>query len=244
LALIHMPVDDTASPAIEGWSFNFLPPPDKPTPVRRVGLNFGAPGNRLAENGTLWLECPSVGGPSPDLPVYVQPSAVRVFRQHMSMLKPPVPGSLPKPLNWVAASGIEGVESVRVRLFLQPGDPAVAAAIPALDRHAGTGQFTGSDTNPQGHYRRPRPYTVVLHFAELQDIRPGDRIFDVFIQGEKRLGQFDIAREAAGTGIALAREFRHIMVQDDLVISFQQNANSASFMHPPTLSGVEIVAEE
>ena len=30
--------------------------------VRRVGINFGAPGNRKADDGTLWLEYPSVGG--------------------------------------------------------------------------------------------------------------------------------------------------------------------------------------
>src|SRR5439155_3989571 len=32
--------------------------------VRRAGVNLGAPGARLAENRTLWVEYPAVGGPS------------------------------------------------------------------------------------------------------------------------------------------------------------------------------------
>ena len=30
--------------------------------IKRIGLNFGAVGDRKAENGTLWLEYPSIGG--------------------------------------------------------------------------------------------------------------------------------------------------------------------------------------
>jgi PAS domain S-box-containing protein len=42
-------------------------------PIRTVGINFGAPGDRMADNGTLWLEYPRVGGPSPDIPVSINP---------------------------------------------------------------------------------------------------------------------------------------------------------------------------
>ncbi len=41
--------------------------------VRRVGLNFGAPGDRRAESGTLWLDYPSIGGWSFDIPVKTDP---------------------------------------------------------------------------------------------------------------------------------------------------------------------------
>ena len=55
LAMIH-------DPSAEMWTFNDLPWDGKP--VRRVGINFGAPGDRRADDGTLWLDWPSVGGPS------------------------------------------------------------------------------------------------------------------------------------------------------------------------------------
>jgi len=41
------------------------------TPIRAVGINLGAPGDRRADNGTLWLEYPRVGGPSPEIPVNI-----------------------------------------------------------------------------------------------------------------------------------------------------------------------------
>ncbi len=40
-------------------------------PIRSIGINLGAPGDRKADNGTLWLEYPVVGGPSPKVPVSI-----------------------------------------------------------------------------------------------------------------------------------------------------------------------------
>src|SRR5438105_387245 len=37
--------------------------------VERIGINLGAPGDRVDEKGTLWLEYPSVGGKSPSVKV-------------------------------------------------------------------------------------------------------------------------------------------------------------------------------
>ena len=50
-------------PDVETWtSFGSQTPKQ---PVRRLGLNLAAPGDRKADDGTLWLEYPSVGGSSP-----------------------------------------------------------------------------------------------------------------------------------------------------------------------------------
>ena len=56
---------------MEQWSVDFYPPVEAPAPVKRAGINLGAPGNRFGDDGTLWMEFPSVGGPSPDLPIRV-----------------------------------------------------------------------------------------------------------------------------------------------------------------------------
>lgn len=77
-------------------------------PVRRVGINFGAPGDRPARNGTLWLEHPSSGGPSPTVPVTVSGPKVEYFARHQSGVTGPLP--------WVGSSGVRGAESVTVRL--------------------------------------------------------------------------------------------------------------------------------
>ena len=52
IGLVHMP-------EAELWTFTTARP--VPGPLRRVGINLGAPGSRR-EGGTLWLEYPLVGG--------------------------------------------------------------------------------------------------------------------------------------------------------------------------------------
>lgn len=95
-----------SDPDVEMWTFNAFPLGRGA--VRQVGLNFGAPGDRRAPDGTLWLDCPSVGGPSPDVPVTLTPAAPAAFR--LSPLR--IAGGIP----WVAASGLEGVSRVAITL--------------------------------------------------------------------------------------------------------------------------------
>jgi hypothetical protein len=109
LALVSMPQTH------EQWTaWGTLNPERLQGKVRRLGLNFGAPGDRVTEAGTLWLDIPSVGGPSPSLPVKIQPEEPR-YRYHHSLR---VRGGTGWP--WVAASCAEGLDAVRVR-GLVPG---------------------------------------------------------------------------------------------------------------------------
>src|SRR5262249_58219639 len=78
--------------------------------VKRVGINFGAPGDRRAADGSLWLEYPSTGGASPAVPVLVTGTRVEYFRRHQSSV---IAADLP----WVASSGVKGVESVTIKLL-------------------------------------------------------------------------------------------------------------------------------
>ncbi len=39
----------------------------EPAKIQRIGINFGAPGDRMTRDGTLWLDFPSIGGPSPSV---------------------------------------------------------------------------------------------------------------------------------------------------------------------------------
>jgi len=95
------------APEVDMWSFNEFEAGTEP--VQRVGINFGAPGDRRAENGTLWLDYPSVGGPSPDIPVQTAPESPEWFRHHTSRI-----GG--DGLKWVAASGVKGITSVTLTL--------------------------------------------------------------------------------------------------------------------------------
>ncbi len=117
-------------PEVEMWTFNPLASSGRR--VRRLGINFGAPGDRRTEAGTLWLDFPSVGGPSPDVPLLLSPDplanwvesdetvasdptaigSLEYFRQHASN----VPAIEPR---WVFASGVRGARNLRIRLASQ-----------------------------------------------------------------------------------------------------------------------------
>ena len=67
-------------PEVEYWTYGAVPEPG------RIGINLGAPGDRRAESGTLWLEHPVVGGPSPPVPVSVRLKNPRYFLHHASRI--------------------------------------------------------------------------------------------------------------------------------------------------------------
>ena len=80
-------------------------------------------------------------------------------------------------------------------------------------------------------------YTVALYFVEPENLSPGKRIFDVSIQGEKVLENFDVVQQAGGFRQTLRKEFKDIKVQDTLHIEFLKNNRST------VLSGIEIIRD-
>jgi outer membrane protein assembly factor BamB len=132
VGLVHMP-------DAEHWAFDYTPPPVEGR-VRRVGLNFGAPGDRVAEGGTLWLEAPGTGAPGPALDFAIGDPETRrpggSFRMHSSRIAS-------GPLRWVTASGITGAASVSVkvngsgtyavRLYFAEPDPDAAVGDRVFD---------------------------------------------------------------------------------------------------------------
>ncbi|NOX54063.1 MAG: PQQ-binding-like beta-propeller repeat protein [Planctomycetes bacterium] len=181
LALVPMP-------DVEVWSFNdrkwdefFLPPTG-------VGLNLGAPGDRRAANGTLWLEYPVVEAPSekkpvrcPSLPieVRVEPRQVKWFYDHSLWYR----GSADAPA-WIGSSGAVGLKSLRLSLRTLKLPPGL--------------------------------YTVRLCFAEPQPLRPGQRRFSVSVQGEQVLRDFDIVAEAGGSRRTVTKEIANVRIDEEL----------------------------
>jgi len=87
---------------------------------------------------------------------------------------------------------------------------------------------------------RVRPCTVRLHFAELQDVAPGERVFDVKLQGRTVLKDFDIMREAGARFTPIIREFRDIPVGTEFSLELiPGNAGAA----PPCISGIELIQQ-
>lgn len=101
LAMVH-------DPEVEMWTFNEFELDDQ-APIQRIGINLGAPGDRRADNGTLWLDYPIVGGPSPDLPIVTEPETPKYFLNHSSRVAA-------DDLKWVMASGVEGLRKLTIKL--------------------------------------------------------------------------------------------------------------------------------
>jgi outer membrane protein assembly factor BamB len=207
LALVHMP---------EAEMWTYFGHRDVSGPIRRVGINLGAPGNRKADNGTLWLEYPRAGGPSPRLPVTLTPNNPTTFRHHDSWVKS-------GELKWVCASGVRGLTSLTVDL----------APAPSLSYY--------SATPAPAALVKDRRYTVRLHFVEPDGLASGERLFDVFVQGRQVLRDFDICREAGGVARAIVKEFKGVAVTKDLIITLAPSATAPKSV--PVLCGVEVVAD-
>ena len=167
LALVHMP-------ELEIWTHNDFDYDGKL--VRQVGINFGAPGDRRAENRTLWLDFPSVGGPSPNIDVRVDGS-LRYFRHHSSR----VSGQDP---SWVGASGVQGADTIRIRLEPEPDEDAevrvsIAAEYDDAEEDAsGNVDLTSSDLELTVDDSRQ---TVGVRF-KVVPIPPGSKIQSATIQ--------------------------------------------------------------
>lgn len=86
----------------------------KPQSIQRIGLNFGAPGDRITRDGTLWLDCPSVGGPSPKVHAKSVPVNLKSTYRHSLWMKDD--GNSP----WVSGSAVEGLQQLTLH-DLKPG---------------------------------------------------------------------------------------------------------------------------
>ncbi len=192
LALVHMP-------DVEVWTFNDFDIGDEP--IRRLGINLGAPGDRKTDDGALWLEFPVVGGPSPDISAYVAPDDVEWYRDHSTRY---ARTGYP----WVGASGGIGISEIAIKL--------------------------AEDTD------EPRAYKVQLYFAEPHDLAPGDRVFDVSIQGEPVLKSLDIVEQAGQPRKGIVKSFENVIVEDELKIAIAPDPSSEA---APILCGVEIAAQ-
>lgn len=100
LALVHMP-------DVEMWTFSAVGSDGHS--VRQAGLNFGAPGDRRGPDGTLWIDYPSVGGTSPEVPLQLTGEGLRYPRFHTTHVED-------GPLPWVGASALEGDGLITMQL--------------------------------------------------------------------------------------------------------------------------------
>jgi len=111
-------------------------------------------------------------------------------------------------LPWVAASGTVGIQQIVIPAGFRLRAPS-----------------------------KPHTWTVRLHFAEPEDLKPGQRVFSVGLQGKEVLKGFDVVKAAGGPRRATVREFKGIKVEDKLIVTFKATAGE------PIVCGIEVMSE-
>ncbi len=206
-------------PRLEYWTNNEIQWSGKA--VKQIGLNFGAPGDRMADNNTLWLDFPSVGGTSPDIPVEIHfnPADTAFVKQHKTLSRNSKDNKVgylrtnsfnidTEDHSYVAASAVNGAQEIVITLTDS-----------AMDNMS---------------------YTVKLYFAELESQKAELRIFDVEVQGEKVLKNYNIANAAGGVNKMTTKVVQGVIIKDKLTIRL----SAANKNIQPLLSGVELIASE
>lgn len=248
LALVHMP-------DMELWAYTqFGLDATDGDRVERVGINFGAPGDRRAVDGTMWLEYPSVGGDSPTVPVAVTGKGTNYFRRHALQMSG---AGLP----WVASSGIRDCETITITpeifrpTITKPprskeddedeGQTSSGKSLKAKEEAAPAVATTDSPAKakkaPPRAPHPPAPYAVRLHFAEPEELAAGQRVFSVALQGRTVLANFDIVAAAGAPQRGVVKEFKGVVIAQDLKISFTRAPGAKA---GPLLCGVELIAEK
>lgn len=203
-------------PKLEYWTNNEIQWSGKP--VKQIGINFGAPGDRMADNNTLWLDYPSVGGNSPDIPIEVNfvtndTSSIKQYKTLSSNSAEKKIGYIrtnsfnieTENHTYVAASAINGVQDITITLSEEVMDNSI--------------------------------YTVKLYFAEIEKINEISRVFDVEVQGEKVLSDFNISKETNGINKLKVKTIEGVLIQDKLNIKL--SADNSEIL--PLLSGIELI---
>jgi outer membrane protein assembly factor BamB len=238
LALVHMP-------DVETWSL--FPVADLPGGdwLERIGVNLGAPGDRRAKSGTLWLS-PNVEGrdegPSPI--EGFDGEGLEFYCHHASAAH----GDGPP---WVIASGARNLRrlTLRLRNATQRDDQEkkVKVKVKVASHHVPSGTtgagLVGRRSNPSRTSRRAgqsRAYTVRLYFAEPDPAAPGQRVFDVALQDTTVVAGMDLARQAGGQLRGVVRQFKGVLVDGTLEVTLMPRGRAEL---GPVLAGVECVAE-
>ena len=126
---------------------------------------------------------------------------------------------------WSADNGFSGGTSYST------SSPIAGTTTPALyqTEHYSNGPFQYQVSVPNGSY------TVNLKFAEIFFTSPGNRIFNVAVNGATVLSNFDPA-QAAGAFTAVDRQFPVTVSGGQILILFSPVADL------PTISAIEILA--
>ncbi len=100
LALINMPWMAYWTNSNYQWNGN---------PIKQLGLNLNAPGDRSSDDNVLWFEYPYISGPPPEIPVQMDTVGItKIRKEPFSVLSEKTP--------WVSSSALAGIKNLEITL--------------------------------------------------------------------------------------------------------------------------------
>ena len=187
--------------------------------AKHFAINFGAPGDMKDEKGMVWF-----GYPNPETkyagnhyPGYgIKFDLNEQIQDGMGYYYSDIrsKGSMDAESSWLIDSGCIGMQKFE---------------IPLVD------QLWGEKS---GHY------TVRLGFSAQMNDKTGQRIFDVMLQGETVLKDFEIVKEANNPDRAVIKEFKGIKVNKNLLVEFSSKTSNPSISQTPIINFIEVIRED
>lgn len=176
--------------------------------IRHLALNLGSTGDRRDRDGVLWLALPR--------PEVGKEGGLRL--------------QLGKTVRFRKGKG--------ARLFRRNSDlvPVTGTDRPWVYASGYRGPLLLAIN--VGKMPAETRYKVRLHFAEPDDVKPGERVFDVSIGEAEWLSDFDVRKETGGRFRAVVKEFTVADEPDMLEIAVTPKNGE------PVLCGLEVVALE
>jgi len=190
------------------------------TPVKNFAINFGPPGDMKDDENRVWFAYPN---PKTDLPVWsrfpnhgVKFDLKEDIQEGMGFFSYDFRGKeiANSDKPWLFTSGCVGMKSVE---------------IPLVDDLMG---------------EQPAEYTVRLGFSARRTDKKGKRIFDVLLQGEEVLEDFEILSEAGSPDVALVKEFKNIPVLNTLKLELRSNQSTPSESEAALINFIEIIRQD
>jgi outer membrane protein assembly factor BamB len=205
LALVHMP-------GVETWTYSA-----KPVAYgRNIGLNFGAPGDRLAGSGAFWLDVDAKGIEKP-----------KKFKEPKPTTRPDGPPLPPKPYIFVEIDG------KKEECFNHHSSTFVKSP---YDWVGASGLLNASKLSIETN---TTPVAVRLYFAEPDaKAKTGQRVFTVSLDGEEVLKDFDVAAAAGGARKMIVKEFKYSKTEGPIEIELKAASGKT------LLCGIELLVEK
>jgi len=195
-------------PAAKNKAYGYYSASGPIKPVRRLGICFGAPGDRKDSAGNLWLGYPRPKG-----------SLILQFGIGMNFF---TKGSCQTGnSSYTAVAGADDAWR-----FASAAHGLRRCTIPLLS------SFDGKAV-----------YRVRLLMAEPEHREPGQRVFDIRLQGRTALAAFDPVKEAGGRDRAIVKEFEDVEVQDRLAIELVPRVKQPGPGQWPILQAIEILRQ-